>query len=147
MPRRLLGWARLAQSAPHSVDLEKGSYAFGESNRRSPRELPRPVPVALAKFALADGADGSGGGDAAMGHGAMDQEPMSHAAMIGSEVPAPGGPTALEALLYPPAPLPHRPGRVREYALSAVDREIEVLAGVTFSAWTYNGTVPGPGVP
>jgi len=26
----------------------------------------------LAKFALADGADGSGGGDAAMGHGAMD---------------------------------------------------------------------------
>src|SRR5262245_49552585 len=98
----------------------------------------------LAKFALADGADGSGGGHAAMGHGAMDQEPMTHAAMIGSEVPAPGGPTALEALLYPPAPLPHRPGRVREYALSAVDREIEVLAGVTFSAWTYNGTVPGP---
>ena len=37
-----------------------------------------------------------------------------------------------------------QPGRVREYTLTAVDREIEVAPGVFFPAWTYNGTVPGP---
>jgi FtsP/CotA-like multicopper oxidase with cupredoxin domain len=68
----------------------------------------------------------------------------SHAAMIGDGAPAPGGPNDLDALLYPPRPLPHRPGRVREYSLVAHDREIEVAPGVFFPAWTYNGTVPGP---
>jgi FtsP/CotA-like multicopper oxidase with cupredoxin domain len=33
---------------------------------------------------------------------------------------------------------------VREYTLTATDREIEVAPGVFFPAWTYNGTVPGP---
>jgi len=33
---------------------------------------------------------------------------------------------------------------VREYTLTAYDRDIEVAKGVTFPAWTYNGTVPGP---
>ena len=33
---------------------------------------------------------------------------------------------------------------VREYRITAVDREIEVAPGVFFPAWTYNGTVPGP---
>ena len=37
-----------------------------------------------------------------------------------------------------------RPGRVREYAIRAVDKEIEIAPGVFFPAWTYNGTVPGP---
>ncbi|OFW73676.1 MAG: copper oxidase, partial [Actinobacteria bacterium RBG_16_68_12] len=46
--------------------------------------------------------------------------------------------------LYPPPALAHEPGRVREYELVALDREIEVAPGVTFPAWTYNGTVPGP---
>jgi FtsP/CotA-like multicopper oxidase with cupredoxin domain len=67
-----------------------------------------------------------------------------HAAMIGPDVPAPGGPRDLDKLLTPPPALPHQPGRVREYQLVAVDREIEVARGVTFPAWTYNGTVPGP---
>jgi FtsP/CotA-like multicopper oxidase with cupredoxin domain len=67
-----------------------------------------------------------------------------HAAMIGEMVPAPGGPHDLDHLLYPPEPLPHEPGRVREYTLTAIDKEIEVAKGVTFPAWTYNGTVPGP---
>ena len=67
-----------------------------------------------------------------------------HAAMLGAEVPAPGGPTDLDDLLYPPPALPHRPGRIREYTLTAIDKEIEVAQGVTFPAWTYNGTVPGP---
>jgi manganese oxidase len=67
-----------------------------------------------------------------------------HAAMIGDEVPAPGGPGDLEPLLFPPPGLPHQPGRVREYTLTAHDKRIEVAKGVFFEAWTYNGTVPGP---
>ena len=74
----------------------------------------------------------------------MAIEPIGHAEMIGEGVPAPGAPNDLDASLYPPRALPHEPGRVREYTVVAVDREIEVLAGVTFSAWTYNGTLPGP---
>jgi manganese oxidase len=74
----------------------------------------------------------------------MGHDGMGHAAMIGGEVPAPGGPGDLAALLYPPKSLPHKPGRVREYTLAAVDRQVEVAKGVFFSAWTYGGTVPGP---
>jgi manganese oxidase len=70
--------------------------------------------------------------------------PVGHAAMIGNEVPAPGGPHDLDDLLHPPPALPHQPGRVREYTLAAYDAEIEVAKGITFPAWTYNGTVPGP---
>jgi len=33
---------------------------------------------------------------------------------------------------------------VREWELVAVDKEIEVLPGVHFAAWTYNGRIPGP---
>jgi FtsP/CotA-like multicopper oxidase with cupredoxin domain len=67
-----------------------------------------------------------------------------HAAMIGAGAPAVGGPTDLDGLLYPPPALPHQPGRVREYTLRAIDKEIEIAPGVFFPAWTYNGTVPGP---
>jgi FtsP/CotA-like multicopper oxidase with cupredoxin domain len=67
-----------------------------------------------------------------------------HAAMFGAQVPAPGGPHALDALTYPPPALPHKPGRLRKYTLTALDKQIEVAEGVTFEAWTYNGTVPGP---
>jgi FtsP/CotA-like multicopper oxidase with cupredoxin domain len=67
-----------------------------------------------------------------------------HAAMIGDVVPAPGGPHDLDELLFPAQALPHEPGRVREYTLLATDKQIEVAKGVTFNAWTYNGTVPGP---
>jgi len=69
---------------------------------------------------------------------------VGHAAMIGDQTPAPGGPNDLTALLVPPAALPHKPGRVREYTLTALDKRIEVAQGVFFEAWTYNGTVPGP---
>jgi FtsP/CotA-like multicopper oxidase with cupredoxin domain len=67
-----------------------------------------------------------------------------HAAMIGEGAPAVGGPHDLDSLLYPPPAEPAAPGRVREYTLTAVDREIEIAPGVFFPAWTYNGTVPGP---
>jgi FtsP/CotA-like multicopper oxidase with cupredoxin domain len=70
--------------------------------------------------------------------------PLGHAAMVGDEARAVGGPRDLDALLYPPPALPHRPGRVREYTLVARDGEVEVAPGVFFPAWTYNGTVPGP---
>ena len=70
--------------------------------------------------------------------------PMGHAAMIGDGAPAVGGPNDLDELLYPPPPLPHKPGRVRDYTLVATDQEIEIAPGVFFPAWTYNGTVPGP---
>ena len=64
--------------------------------------------------------------------------------MIGAEVPAPGARGQLDALLLPPPAQPHAPGRVREYTLVGVDKEIEIAKGVSFPAWTYNGTVPGP---
>ena len=69
---------------------------------------------------------------------------MGHAAMIGPGAPAVGGPNDLDALLYPPEALPYEPGRVREYMITAIDKEIEIAPGVFFPAWTYNGTVPGP---
>jgi manganese oxidase len=69
---------------------------------------------------------------------------MGHAAMVGAQAPAVGGPHDLDALLYPPPALPHHPGRVREYELRAIDKDVEIAPGVFFPAWTYNGTVPGP---
>jgi FtsP/CotA-like multicopper oxidase with cupredoxin domain len=69
---------------------------------------------------------------------------LGHAAMVHDHVPAPGGPKELDHLLEPPAPLPHRAGRLREYEVVAIDRRIEVAQGVFFEAWTYNGSVPGP---
>jgi FtsP/CotA-like multicopper oxidase with cupredoxin domain len=69
---------------------------------------------------------------------------LGHAAMVHDHVPAPGGPKELDHLLEPPAPLPHKPGRLREYEVVAIDRRIEVAQGVFFEAWTYNGSVPGP---
>ena len=36
-------------------------------------------------------------------------------------------------------------GRViREWTIHAIDKEIEVMPGVRFAAWTYNGRIPGP---
>jgi manganese oxidase len=84
----------------------------------------------------------AGDEDRAASHATHDR--VGHAAMIGADVPAPGGPGELDALLLPPPALAHEPGRVREYTLTAFDREIEIAQGITFPAWTYNGTVPGP---
>jgi FtsP/CotA-like multicopper oxidase with cupredoxin domain len=33
---------------------------------------------------------------------------------------------------------------LRSFEVTAVDKEIEVIPGVTFPAWTFNGRVPGP---
>ena len=34
--------------------------------------------------------------------------------------------------------------RLREFRVTAIDREIEIAPGIFFPAWTYNGRVPGP---
>ena len=100
--------------------------------------VPVAAAVPLARFAAAgEAAERSAThlhGDAHLGH----------AAMIGDAAPAPGGPHDLDDLLIPPPALPYEPGRERRYTLVARDEDIEVAQGVTFPAWTYNGTVPGP---
>jgi FtsP/CotA-like multicopper oxidase with cupredoxin domain len=96
----------------------------------------------LAKLAWPSGA--GAGEDQLAVHRGHEHAHAGHAAMIGPQVPAPGGPHDLDALLYPPPAQPHKPGRVREYRLVAQDQDIEVAQGVTFPAWTYNGTAPGP---
>ena len=46
---------------------------------------------------------------------------IGHAAMVGDEAPAVGGPNDLDDLLYPPPARPYRQGRVSEYQLTATD--------------------------
>jgi FtsP/CotA-like multicopper oxidase with cupredoxin domain len=89
---------------------------------------------AIAKLAV-------GGEAQAAEHAGHAGHGFSHAAMIGSEAPAVGGPNDLDALLYPPSAASRR---VHEYELVAHDRDLEIAPGITFPAWTYNGTVPGP---
>src|SRR4029453_11432778 len=84
---------------------------------------PAVAAVPLAKVALSDGSPSPA--DHA-GH----TVPMGHAAMIGRQAPAPGGPHLLDELLHPPPALSHRPGRLREHALVAVDKQIEVASAV-----------------
>jgi len=104
--------------------------------------LPLVAAAPLAKLAWPDAARG-GGQHSAM-HMGREHPRMGHAAMIGAEVPAPGGPNDQDYALLPPKALPHRPGRVRDYSLTAADHSIEVAQGVHFDAWSYNGAVPGP---
>src|SRR3954462_3587665 len=111
--------------------------------------LPIVEKLALGERAAAAGHDHAGHDHAGHSHLAVttagsEPVPMSHAAMIGDQAPAVGGPRDLDALLHPPPALPAQPGRVREYTLTAVDREVEIAPGVFFPAWTYNGTIPGP---
>ena len=84
------------------------------------------------------------GDAAAADHPGHESQPLSHAAMIGEAAPAVGGPHDLDALLYPPPALPHKPGRLRQYTLAASDQDVEIAPGIHFPAWTYNGTIPGP---
>jgi FtsP/CotA-like multicopper oxidase with cupredoxin domain len=69
---------------------------------------------------------------------------VGHAAMIGSDAPSIERDPAIDALLIPPPARPHSPGSPREYQLVARDVDIQVAQGVTYPAWTYNGTAPGP---
>jgi FtsP/CotA-like multicopper oxidase with cupredoxin domain len=102
--------------------------------------LPLVAAAPLAKLAWPSSAHG----ERLASHMGHDHPRLGHAAMIGADVPAPGGRHDQDYALFPPPALPHQPGRVREYELVASDRTIEVAQGVEFPAWTYNGTVPGP---
>jgi manganese oxidase len=98
----------------------------------------------LVKTALADDHAHAAGAERSATHEGHEHARAGHAAMIGDQVPAPDRNPAVDALLTPPAALPYRPGRPREYDLVARDVDIEVAKGVMYPAWTYNGTAPGP---
>jgi len=69
-----------------------------------------------------------------------------HTVMTGG-VPAGAGldPTAfLTAFDYGVASKRANGQTVREYRVTAVDRTIEVMPGLFYAAWTFNGQVPGP---
>jgi manganese oxidase len=83
-------------------------------------------------------------GERSATHLGRERPHLGHEAMFGPGVPAPGGPHAQDAALFPPPALPHKPGRLREYNLTALDQSIEIAPDVHFEAWTYNGSVPGP---
>ena len=102
------------------------------------------APLAAAPIVARYALDGPQA-EAATGHGNHGRHAaMGHAAMIGpGHPPSEGRTTSMRCSTRQPA-LPYSPGRVREYTLTATDREIEVAPGVFFPAWTYNGTVPGP---
>lgn len=110
--------------------------------RRQALALSAPLLAALPAFKYAVGE--AAAQELTPADAGLDPHDHTHAAHIGAEVPAPGGPNDLDDLLYPPAATPHEPGRLKEYDIIAVDKEIEIAPGVFFPAWTYNGTVPGP---
>ena len=69
-----------------------------------------------------------------------------HAVMTGG-LPAGAGidPTAfLTAFDYGTVSKRANGQTVREYRVTAVDRTIEVMPGLFYAAWTFNGQVPGP---
>src|SRR5262245_57023461 len=131
MAKKLTRRGLLAAAAPIAAVPIVEKLAFGQS--------------ATAAQHLHRGHEHAGHDHAAHRHlAAAESMPMSHAAMIGDGAPAVGGPHDLDHLLVPPPALPAQPGRVRDYTITAVDKEVEVAPGVFFPAWTYNGTVPGP---
>jgi FtsP/CotA-like multicopper oxidase with cupredoxin domain len=48
------------------------------------------------------------------------------------------------ALLKPSPALPAKPGRVREFTLTAEEKTIQIAKGIMWAGWMYNGTIPGP---
>ena len=60
---------------------------------------------------------------------------MGHAAMVGDEAPAVGGPNDLDDRLYPPPARPYRQGRVSEYQLDLDTREATLLWSWTEPGW------------
>lgn len=104
--------------------------------------------AAAGSNAARDGAAFSAGsGHSQAVHAAADAElTPGHAqhAIHGAGAPVSAAANALDDLLYPPPARPYKPGRKRRFLLTATEREIEIMRGVKFEAWTYNGTVPGP---
>jgi len=113
------------------------------------RDLLRRGAVGVAGIAAASGTVRAA--ERRFGH-----DPASHAAMMSLHDPmnATTRGRVVDGSIDPAVFLEHFDGGVvselpdgrvlREFAVTAVDREIEVAPGVFYPAWTYNGQVPGP---
>ena len=117
------------------------------SKRMSRRKLlaGAAIPVAAVPLARLAGAGGNDAGASTSNH--IGHQPRTGRPCVDVRVerPCSGRPERPRRPAHTRRlPSPHSPGRVREYTLVAQDREIEVAEGVTYAAWTYNGTVPGP---
>jgi manganese oxidase len=77
---------------------------------------------------------------------AIDDHPDPHTVMSGGLPESPGiDPTAfLTAFDYGEVSRRANGQRVRDYRITAMDRRIELMPGLFYDAWTYNGQVPGP---
>lgn len=70
-----------------------------------------------------------------------DGQPLAHGPYGHSvEPPSALGPTALDAATIPP---PARRGRV-ERVITITQSPVQVAAGTTLDAWTFDGQIPGP---
>jgi nitrite reductase (NO-forming) len=116
------------------------------------------VTGAAATHAIAhgDGAEESTAGYESHGHPApaeTSRRRVSSELLAGSDAGPYGGPYAppasmrggeLDGVTFPPPAAGGRGGAVREYDIAVVERPLEVSLAHTVTAWTYNGTVPGP---
>ena len=124
MAKRFTRRGLLAAAAPIAAAPLVGKLAFGDGRARRPgHDHAAHRTLGAAPSARGDGPRGDDRRGRARGRRAARPR---------------------RAALPAAARCPPSPGRVREYTLTAVDREIEVAPGVFFPAWTYNGTVPGP---
>lgn len=83
---------------------------------------------------------------AAIGAGLPGIHPDPHTVMTGGLPADPGIDPMAFLTHFDYGEISRRPNGqpVREYRISAVDRRIELMPGLYYDAWTYNGQVPGP---
>jgi FtsP/CotA-like multicopper oxidase with cupredoxin domain len=80
------------------------------------------------------------------GAASLGAHPDPHALMTGG-VPAGAGIDPVQFLTHFDRGTVSRRANgqtVREYKIIAMDRNLEIMPGVVYTAWTYNGQVPGP---
>lgn len=137
----------------------------GEQNASSPPERPVSRRALIGAGATGVGMAGTAAllGSGMLGRAARAQEaiptttPHDMSAMPGGEMVMPGivGMVDHAANGFDPTEILYDfdggevttlpDGRTqREYWITAVNKEIEILPGMMFAAWTYNGRVPGP---
>ncbi len=79
----------------------------------------------------------------------MNNTPMNHGnnMAVGKVDPATNGFDPMQMLVdwdYGTVSTLPNGQTLREYTITAIDKEIEIVPGIFFPAWTYNGRVPGP---
>ncbi|MFV2007465.1 MAG: multicopper oxidase domain-containing protein, partial [Longimicrobiales bacterium] len=123
-----------------------GDPSTDETNRLSRRDLLRSGVVGVVGLAAGGGALAAKNPSRIESRSDSGPAPSNHVMGVAGEIdPSIFDPTAfLKEFDY--GDVTTLPGGQiqREYFITAIDREIEVAPGVHFSAWTYNGTVPGP---